>query len=234
MTTILQGVVGSTAYGLATEDSDVDRLAVHVAPVEDLLAWGLTKGQESRVQHEPDITSHDIGKYLRLALRGNPTILELMWLPKYEVITEHGQDLLLHANAVLSARAVRDSYGGYAMQQMKRLLNRGDGSFSADTRKRKPKHARHCFRLLLQGEALLRTGRVEVVLSPEQTRLVWAVSELAANNEDEALQERFDVYNGRLDEAYGRTVLPEHPDEPRVRALLLKVRRDHLREVISQ
>ncbi|MFD7300744.1 DNA polymerase beta superfamily protein, partial [Streptomyces pharetrae] len=33
---LLSGVVGSTAYGLAHEDSDVDRLGVFAAPTESL------------------------------------------------------------------------------------------------------------------------------------------------------------------------------------------------------
>lgn len=230
--TILQGVVGSTAYGLATPDSDVDRLAVHLAPVEDLLTWGLSKTQQSVVQSDPDLTSHDVGKYLSLALKGNPTLLELLWLKQYEVMTEQGQELVLHANALLSAKAVRDSYGGYAMQQIHRLLNRGDGSFAADTRKRKAKHARHCFRLLIQGEVLLRTGKVVIELTPDQKNVVWEVSAMADEDNDEGLQARFDRYDRRLQEAYERTVLPEHPDRDRVTSLLLKMRLDQVREVL--
>ena len=35
MTILLQGIVGSTAYGLAGPDSDVDRLGVYAAPTLD-------------------------------------------------------------------------------------------------------------------------------------------------------------------------------------------------------
>ena len=62
---LLSGVVGSTAYGLATEDSDVDWLGVYAAPTEKIL--GLHPPQESIVSTAPDITYHEAGKYCRLA-----------------------------------------------------------------------------------------------------------------------------------------------------------------------
>lgn len=229
MQTILKGVVGSTAYGLAHADSDVDRLAVHLSPIEDVLTWG---AKPTYVSTDPDVTSHDVGKYLQLALKGNPTVLELLWLPQYEVMTDWGEVLVLHANALLSADAVRNAYGGYAMQQIRRLRNRADNSFSADTRKRKPKHARHCFRLLIQGEVLLRTGRLQIVLAEDQKKTLWNISEMAERDEDEWLEEQFEAYDKRLQEAYEKTVLPEHPDVYRVRDLLLKIRLDQAREAI--
>ena len=42
---LLSGIVGSTAYGLDTKDSDVDRLGVFAAPTEKLL--GLHPVQQS-------------------------------------------------------------------------------------------------------------------------------------------------------------------------------------------
>lgn len=63
---ILQGVVGSTAYGLAREGSDVDRLGIFVTPTLDLV--GLGKPKDTRVGFKPDITHHEVGKYLGLAL----------------------------------------------------------------------------------------------------------------------------------------------------------------------
>src|SRR3712207_6802639 len=76
---ILQGIVGSTAYGLAREGSDVDRLGVFVTPTEEL--FYIAAPRQTIVTHKPDQTLHEIGKYVSLALKCNPTILELMWLP---------------------------------------------------------------------------------------------------------------------------------------------------------
>ena len=136
MNILLSGVVGSTAYGLASAGSDVDRLGMFAAPTESLL--GLRQPKESHVTTGPDKTLHEAGKWCRLALAGNPTVTELVWLPDdlYEIRTGLGDELVGIRTAFLSAGRVRDAYLGYATQQFRKLENRGDGSFSADTRRR--------------------------------------------------------------------------------------------------
>lgn len=114
---LLSGIVGSTAYGLDTEDSDVDRLGVFAARTERLL--GLHPVQESIVSVKPDATYHEAGKFAALALKVNPTITELMWLPRdlYETRTGLGDALIAIRSSFLSRRAVRNAYLGYATQQ---------------------------------------------------------------------------------------------------------------------
>lgn len=64
MNVILQGVVGSTAYGLATPESDIDRLGVFQARTSELLV--LHPPKESRVSTSPDVTHHELGNMLGL------------------------------------------------------------------------------------------------------------------------------------------------------------------------
>ena len=101
---LLSGIVGSTAYGLATEDSDVDRLGVFAAPTERLV--GLHPPQPSVVSSKPDATFHEAGKFAALALKVNPTITELMWLPDdlYETRTGLGSALIAAAFLVVATR----------------------------------------------------------------------------------------------------------------------------------
>lgn len=121
---LLSGVVGSTAYGLAREGSDVDRLGMFAAPTETLL--GLHTPKESHVTTAPDRTLHEAAKWCRLALGGNPTVMELVWLPDelYEVRTPLGDELIAIRGSFLGAERVRDAYLGYAGQQFRRLEGR--------------------------------------------------------------------------------------------------------------
>jgi predicted nucleotidyltransferase len=223
MNVLLSGIVGSTAYGLNGPDSDVDRLGMFAAPTAALL--GLHEPDETRVTTHPDSTLHEARKYVRLALGGNPTVSELMWLPDdlYEVRTPLGQQLIEIRNGFLSAKRVRDAYLGYATQQFRRLEHRGDGSFSADTRKRTAKHARHLYRLLIQGLWLYRSGELQIRL--EEPGLVRFFGErVAAGDVDHARQ-----VLANYEEAFNalRTPLPERPDEATVDSWLRAVRRAH-------
>lgn len=169
---ILQATVGSTAYGLSREGSDIDTLGVFVAPSQQL--WRLDKPKETFTGTGPDYTFHEIEKYLRLALKCNPTLMELLWLPNelFDLVAPWGQRLIDIRAAFLSEPYVRNAFGGYAQQQVQRLIRRhgeGKDNFSSDTAKRTGKHARHCMRLLRQGKQLLATGELTVqVDNPEE------------------------------------------------------------------
>lgn len=226
MSTILQGVVGSTAYGLATPDSDVDRLAVHVGPLRDVLSFGITS--PSKVTTKPDMTSHEVSKFVGLCMKGNPSVTELLWLPEYEVETVEGLLLVKAREKFLSAKRIHDAYGGYAFHQLHRLLNRnaeGKEGFSADTKKRTGKHARHLIRLLIQGRQLLNQGHLTVRLTSPQAEQCWYVGRAAEAGEYDVVRNSFDYYLARLDKAYEHTDLPREPDREAAKDLLVQIRR---------
>ncbi|WP_234434127.1 DNA polymerase beta superfamily protein [Streptomyces sp. NRRL F-5126] len=156
------GIVGSTAYGLARPGSGIDRLGVFAVPTEGL--HGLHRPQESHVTHEPDRTVHQAAKRARLALRGNPTVPELVWLSDelYEVRTSIGDELIGIRSAFPSASRVCAAYLGYTTQQFKRLYDRRGSSSSADVHRRTAKHARHLRRPCHQGYRLYATGRPDI------------------------------------------------------------------------
>jgi hypothetical protein len=222
---LLSGIVGSTAYGLATQDSDIDRLGVFASPTEKLL--GLHPVQQSIVSTKPDATFHEAGKFAALALKVNPTITELMWLPGdlYDAQTPLGTALIGIRSAFLSRTAVRNAYLGYITQQFRRLENRGDGSFSADTRKRTEKHARHLYRLHAQAIMLWQTGRLTVRLPHGDAVLCRVFGENVARGDLDAGRRVIAWAEHVLDTS--QTPLPERPDEATVEAWLQDVRRAH-------
>ncbi|GAA1068963.1 hypothetical protein GCM10009665_74910 [Kitasatospora nipponensis] len=220
MRVLLSGVVGSTAYGLARPGSDVDRLGLFAAPTEEF--HGLRRPTESVVRTAPDQTWHEAAKWCRLALAGNPTVTELVWLPSelYEVRTPLGDELIGLRERLLSARAVRDSYLGYATQQLRKLAGR-DRTEPA-TLARAAKHARHLVRLVEQAVALHETGVLTIRLAdPERVR------ELG-----ERIAATPDLAEGLLADAVHRLdrpgALPQAPDEAAVESWLRRVRRAHL------
>lgn len=175
MDVLLRGLVGSQAYGLATPESDEDFMAVYLEPQETFLGLRLIQDRDLTVHNTSetlDTTAHEVGKFMRLALKSNPSILELLWLPNrcYTHVSVHGEALLDNRHWFASAELVKNAYLGYATQQFK-LFER-DGNFGSDMKKRTEKHARHLYRLLHQGFNLYRTGELEVELSAADAMLI--------------------------------------------------------------
>ena len=219
---MLAGIVGSTAYGLDREGSDVDRLGVYVTPTEDLLA--LHPPAETITTHKPDTTFHEVGKYIRLALKCNPTILELLYLPDdlVEINCSEGRELRSIRGAFLSDPYVRNAYGGYAIQQLQKLQRRyGEGKqgFSSDVKNRTAKHARHCFRLLRQGRELLETGEMTVRVSDPE--FYWQFDDASV----EEITALFEAEDALFKSA--KSALPLEPESSVVEEWLLGVRKAH-------
>jgi predicted nucleotidyltransferase len=217
---LLSGVVGSTAYGLDHEGSDIDRMGLFAYPT---MRWlGLHLPKDSIHSTRPDITLHEARKFVGLALNGNPSIMELMWLKDYEVQTAWGADLIEMRQAFLNKHSVRNAYLGYAQSQFKRLQTRGNGTFSADLGKRTEKHSRHLMRLVEQGFELYTTRNLTIrVKDPEKYHEFGRT--VAAGHLNEAQK-----YLMRAEERFNgaSSPLPDRPDEDRVQKWLLGVRKD--------
>ncbi len=218
---LLAGIVGSTAYGLAGPDSDIDRLGMFAAPT--VAFHGLYPPRESYVSTDPDRTLHEAAKWIRLALSANPTATELAWLPDelYETRTRYGDRLIEIRHTLLGTHRIRDAYLGYADQQFRKLAARSD---AGDPGRRAGKHARHLMRLCHQGLQLYRTGEVEIRLADPQTYLDFG--DRVAGGDVGAARELLARYAAAFDVA--RSPLPEYPDEGPAQEWLLWVRAEHL------
>lgn len=202
----------------------MDYMGVFAFPTNQ--AVGLDRWDESIVTKDPDITMHEARKFVALCLDGNPSVSELLWLDSYEEMSEEGQALVGMRHSFLSAKRVRAAYLGYATSQFKRLKERGDGSFSADTRKRTQKHARHLVRLVEQGFHLYRSGELIVNLrsSVSEIQPEWVFSMGEAIEQDPSRAERYMAQaEVRFDTV--KSVLPVKADRDAVNRWLIRVRR---------
>lgn len=188
--TIIQAVVGSTAHGVNVSDSieDSDEIGVAVEPFEEFVGFQefeqlIYRSAAVREQRQDarskagdlDLFVYSLKKYLRLALKGNPTILALLFVPKSSLIvsTELGEELQGLAPSLISRKA-GIAFLGYLQAQKQRLLGeRGqkdvkrpelEEAYGFDT-----KYAMHMLRLGLQGVELMTTGRISLPL-PEPER----------------------------------------------------------------
>ncbi|MFI8263286.1 MULTISPECIES: DNA polymerase beta superfamily protein [unclassified Streptomyces] len=212
--TIYACVMGSRAFGLATEASDTDRRGVYLAPTP--LFWRFEKPPTHVEGPREEEFSWELERFCELALRANPNILECLHSPLVERLTPKGEELLSLREAFLSRRA-HTTFTRYAVSQHAKLL--------ADVRVHgapRWKHAMHLLRLLLSCRDLLRTGRLTIDAAEHRDRLL-------AVRRGELTWPEVDTWMTRLreesDTALATTALPAEPDRARVEDFLLRTRR---------
>lgn len=116
---ILQVLAGSQAYDLAGPDSDRDTRGVCMPPKAALI------GLQAFEQHQDEKSDNvvfGLPKFVRLALEGNPNLIETLFTEDVLYVNPFGERLLAEREAFLS-RLVADRFGHYAFQQLKRLEN---------------------------------------------------------------------------------------------------------------
>lgn len=223
MNVILRGIVGSHAYGLDTPESGIDTAGIFAVDTKEL--FGLKSVVETHVTKAPDSAMHEARKFCALALQCNPSILELLWLGRYETNTPLGWQLIVLRNYFLSSHRVKSAYLGYAQQQMGRMKGAASEPADAEPRRSKiAKHARHVARLLYQGYQLYRTGTLPVRLP--YPHLIRSIGDWAAQGDYQPLFRYVASHEAKF--SANPSVLPEAPDPAPIERWLYKVRMAHL------
>lgn len=210
-------VIGSQAYGLAGDGSDIDRRGFYLPPAE--LSWSLFSLPEQIEDQAAQECFWEIRKFITLALKANPNILECLYTPLVEHAAPIAEELLAGRDAFLS-KLIYQTYNGYVLSQFRRLEQ--DVRTTGAPRL---KHAMHLIRLLLTGITALKEGHVEVRVGQERDRL------LAIKRGDVAWPEidRWRLaLHAEFERALATTRLPDRPDYAWANAMLVKARRSAL------
>ncbi|WP_330284050.1 nucleotidyltransferase domain-containing protein [Streptomyces sp. NBC_00588] len=212
--TIYACVMGSRAFGLATEGSDTDRRGVFLAPTA--LYWRFEKPPTHVEGPAEEQFSWELERFCELALRANPNILECLHSPLVEHVDDTGRELLALRGAFLSRRA-HETFTRYALGQRRKL----EATVRAHGTPRW-KHAMHLLRLLMSSRDLLRTGALTLDVGDERESLLAVKRGEVPWPEVESRMNRLAA---EADEAAGRSPLPAEPDHRRVEDFLVRVRR---------
>jgi predicted nucleotidyltransferase len=216
---IYRCIVGSRAYGLETDASDIDLRGIYLAPAD--MQWSLFGAPEQFEDNATQSCYWELQKFIVMALRANPNILECLYSPLVEKATPIAEELLRNREHFLS-QMIFQTFNGYALSQFKKieqdLRNHGQVKW---------KHAMHLLRLLITGAATLREHRVPVRV--EQHR-----DELLAVKQGERIWEQVDAWRLRLhrdfEQALSETKLQERPDYEVANRLLIEARRKMLHQ----
>lgn len=213
---IYRCIVGSRAYGLDNEQSDTDYRGFYLPPAD--LHWSLFGVADQIEIHATQEQYWEIQKFITLALRANPNVLECLYTPLVEHVTPLAQELL-DLRSIFLTKLVYQTYNGYVMSQFRKLAHdQAHGGI-------RWKHAMHLIRLLLSGITTLREGFVPVQVATFRDQL------LAIRNGELDWAEinawRLSLHQ-EFDRAFEASPLPERPDYEKANAFLIRVRRSQL------
>lgn len=215
---ILRCVIGSRAYGLNTVDSDIDYRGIYLPPADR--HWSLSGVPEQLECHETQETYWEVRKFIVLALKANPNVLECLYSPLVEKATPLAEELLANRDRFLS-RLLYQTFNGYVLSQFRKM--------QADIRNQgqvKWKHVMHLLRLLITGIRALKEGMIAVRVDEHRERL------LSIRNGYEPWQRTEEwrrTLHTEFQEAFQTTRLPERPDYDFADTFLVRARRAALK-----
>lgn len=216
---IFRCVIGSRAYGLDDEGSDIDRRGIYLPSAD--LHWSLFGVPEQLENEKTQEAYWELQKFVILALKANPNVLECLYTPIVETATPLAQELM-DMKTIFLSRMVFQTYNGYVMSQFKKMQTdiRNQGQV-------KWKHVMHLIRLLLSGITVLRDGFVPVQVGEHREALLAIKSGVMPWDEVEAWRL---ALHKQFEKSFEETSLPERPDYEQANEYLVKARRLALAE----
>lgn len=197
---IYRCIVGSKAYGLDDTSSDIDRRGIYLPPAQ--MHWSLYGVPEQLDNKETEECYWEIQKFLILALKANPNVLECLYTPLVETANQLAEELLAMRSIFLS-QLVYQTY---------------------KERPHRVKPLLYVYRVLSTGIHLMRTGELEanLVQLNEVFKLPYILDLIArklAGPEKSILEDadvafhqgEYERLRGQLEEAYQASTLPETP-----------------------
>lgn len=241
-------IMGSMAYGVSSDSSDMDIYGFAIPPKDDVFPHlrgevpGFDECQpqfhQYQIHHiwdqsalagkgrEYDLTIYSITKYFRLLMENNPNIIDSLFVPR---------NCVLHATQI--ANMVRENrqlflhkgcwakFKGYAYSQIHKMENKEPIGKRRETINQygyDVKFAYHVVRLLYEVEQLLLEGDMDLLRYKEQLKAIrrgdWSMADVKAF---------FNEKEKSLEKVYLQSSLPAEPDRDRIRQLLLQCLEHH-------
>ena len=161
MKEIFRTVVGSRLYNLHSETSDTDIKGFALPSAEDLL--GMSDTARQHWEQPNDTVIYSVTKFFSLLAKGNPTVIELLFVPDEAVLvsTVEALDILEFARKTFVTKAILPAYFGYVSDQFKRVESRkaqNNRTTMIEEHGYDLKCSSHVYRLAVQAVELMTTG----------------------------------------------------------------------------
>lgn len=239
-------IMGSVAYGVSSDTSDMDVYGF-CFPTKELLFPHLSgeiagfgrqiqrfeQFQQHHVEDQSagkqlDITIYSIVKYFQLCMDNNPNMIDSLFTPRRcHLHSTPAAELVIENRRMFLHKGAMHKLRGYAYAQLSKIENQSNSS----NPKRQADIAKHGFdtkfgysliRLILQAEQILLEGDLDLTRNRELLKSIrrgeWTLDRLKGF---------FEEKEKTLETVYANSKLREYPDELAIKALLLKCLEHH-------
>ena len=243
-----EAVLGSVAYGVSDDRSDLDIVGFCVPPRDDVFPHlrGEIPGfdpeskrfEQLQVHHvfDPkaasgkgrtyDFTIYSIVKFFRMCADNNPNMLDGLFVPRRCVLfsTRIGE-MVREQRHIFLHRGAWQRFKGYAYQQMHKIRIKKPQGKRKEMVERygfDVKFGYHIVRLLGEVEQILEEHDLDLERNREQLKAIrrgeWTL---------EQLEQWFADKERHLEGVYAKSSLPNKPDAERIKTLLLNCLEQH-------
>lgn len=241
-------IMGSMAYGVSTDSSDMDVYGFAIPPKDDVFPHlrGEIPGfdecepgfNQYQIHHvwdqsalagkgrEYDLTIYSITKYFKLLMDNNPNIIDSLFVPVNCVLhaTQIGS-MVRENRQIFLHKGCWAKFKGYAYSQIHKMETKdpiGKRKEIVSEFGYDVKFAYHVVRLLYEVEQLLLEGDMDLMRHKEQLKAIrrgdWALKDVKAF---------FSEKEKALEKVYLASSLPAEPDRDRIRQLLMNCLEHH-------
>jgi predicted nucleotidyltransferase len=241
-------IMGSVAYGVSSDASDVDVYGWAIPPKDDVFphlrgeipGFGTPRKrfevfQEHHVQDADalggrgrvyDVTIFGIVRFFDLAMQNNPNVLDSLFTPINCVLhsTRVG-DLVRENRRIFLHKGAWAKFKGYAYSQLHKIATkRPEGKRARVVAEHgyDVKFAYHVVRLIGEVEQILTEGDVDLQRDNERLKAIrrgeWT---------EDRLRSWFDAKEKDLERAWAESKLPAQPDEAKIKDLLMRCLEEH-------
>lgn len=238
--------MGSNAYGVQQDDSDLDIYGFCMPP-KDLIfphlageipgfgnqiqrfgQWQMHHVIDKEVGKEYDFSIYSIVKYFQLCMENNPNMLDSLYVPQRCIlhITEVGK-MVRDNRKLFLHKGCFQKFKGYSYSQASKIQNKvnyTNEKRAADIEEYgySLKYAYHLVRLLNECEQILMEGDLDLERNREQLKSIrrgeWTLDQIMQYFQD---KEKL------LEELYVKSSLQHTPDEQAIKDILLNCIEHH-------
>lgn len=245
-------VMGSQAYGVNTDDSDLDVYGFCLPPkdlvfphlageilgfgkqVQRFEQWSEHRVKDPNKQVEYDFVVYSIVKFFQLCMENNPNMIDSLFTPRQCVIHSTNISEMVRENRrMFLHKGCWHKFKGYAYAQMSKIRNKVNASnerraASIAEHGYDLKFAYHTIRLLNEVEQILVEGDLDLQRNREQLKDIrrgaWSI---------EQVERYFEEKERNLEAIYAASTLPHSPDENAIKRLLLSCLEEHYGDLSS-